>query len=93
MAVTFVFRQFPSWTFLVQIRSFATFAMSTGIRPHARWVPSELNPADAPSRNWFANIKSQVSTGQQLEFQRPFQVEVEAREKNIGLRWADKNTV
>ena len=63
MAVNMSFDRFRarSWRLLVQIRRFASFAMSLGIRHHARWVPSELNPADAPRRNRIANIKTHFS--------------------------------
>ena len=49
MAVTLSFDRFraKSWMLFMLIRRFASFIMSMGIRPHVRWVRSELNPADA----------------------------------------------
>ena len=91
MAVTLSFDCFRavSKRLSVQVRRFASLAMCMGIRPHVRWVPSELSPAD-PSRKQVANINSPFLTSAlaqvgNLNFRDTFQDEVGAR--------ADKNTI
>jgi hypothetical protein len=39
-----------SRTLLVRVRAVAVLLLASGVRLLPRWIPSELNPADAPSR-------------------------------------------
>ena len=50
MALAFDRARSRSYRVLQQIRRFAALALSRNVSPHVRWVPSELNSADEPSR-------------------------------------------
>ena len=50
MALAFERARSKSFKVLLQIRRFAAVALARNITPHLRWIPSELNAADEPSR-------------------------------------------
>ena len=50
MALAFDRARSRSYRVLQQLRKFAALALSRNVSPHVRWVPSELNSADEPSR-------------------------------------------
>ena len=55
MALAFDPARSRSYRVLQQIRRFAALALSRNVSPHVRWVPSELNSADEPSRTTAAD--------------------------------------
>lgn len=41
-----------TWSLLKRLRLLAALRFAFGLQPDVRWIPSELNPADHPSRNF-----------------------------------------
>ena len=52
VALAFSRSRAHDFALLVQIRRFCAYAIARGIVCYIRWIPSELNDSDAPSRNY-----------------------------------------